>query len=271
MKGPTMKTNWHFFLLFLFSGIFLNQNKVFAQELTGRDIAVKVKEQRTSESEYAVSTMILINKRNQKRIRKVHRWSRDYQGKGGIDKKTIIFFESPADVRNTGLLIYSYTAPSADDDRWLYLPALQKVRRISSKQKGDYFMGTDFTYEDMGEQDVDEDEHTLLRTENLNGIPCFVVQSIPREKNHIYGKKVLWIDKSRFVPLKVEFYSKKGNLIKVMTSEDIEKIDGKWTAKRITMNNIEKKHKTILEIDKVEYDISIPDSKFTQTELKRGL
>ena len=137
----------------------------YAQEITGLEIMTKVDQQESGDDQKSSATFQLINKRGQKRVRDTLRLWKDYNSKDGFDVKMITFFKSPPDVRGTGFLSWSYWDDKKDDDQWLYLPALRKVRRIASNNKGDYFMGTDFTYDDMGERKVKQDHHKLVKEE----------------------------------------------------------------------------------------------------------
>ncbi|MCK4359573.1 MAG: outer membrane lipoprotein-sorting protein [Candidatus Cloacimonetes bacterium] len=249
-------------LLILLTSLCWSQSK----ELTGRDIAIMVNERPDGNDRKNVTKMTLINRRGKTRERTVLSISKDY----GKDSKSIIFFQSPADVKGTGFLQFEYDDPSKEDDRWLYLPALKKVRRISGSSKSDYFMGTDFTYDDMGDRAVDEDNHKLLREEEIDSIKCWVVESIPKDKDYMYSKVVKWIRQDALIPLKVEFYDRQTNLLKVLKISDIRKQDGFWTAFKMEMNNIQDKHKTILEIKEMHYDIGLKDNLFRVTTLERG-
>jgi outer membrane lipoprotein-sorting protein len=234
--------------------------------LSGRDIMLQVDNRPDGTDRKSILEMTLINKRGRQRVRTVLSYSKDY----GKDKKSIMFFEKPADVKGTGFLSFEYDDPSKEDDRWLYLPALKKVRRISGSSKNDYFMGTDFTYDDMGDRSVDEDTHTLLREEVIEGHPCWVVESAPKEKNYMYSKKVNWIRKDSLIAAKVEFYDRRGSLIKTLTAPEQKKTSGFWTALKMIMDNTSKNHKTILEMKEVKYDQGIKDSLFRVSTLQRG-
>lgn len=234
--------------------------------LTGREIMFKVDNKPDGIDRRFILEMTLINKRNRKRVRTVLSYSKDY----GKDKKTIMYFEKPADVKGTGFLSFEYDEPSKEDDRWLYLPALKKVRRISGSSKNDYFMGTDFTYDDMGDRSVDEDTHQLLREEVVEGYPCWVVESVPKDKSYMYSKKMNWIRKDSLIAFKVEFYDQRGTLIKTLTAPVQEKVNGFWTALKMVMDNTSKEHKTLLEMKDVQYDQGIKDSLFRVSTLQRG-
>ena len=186
--------------------------------------------------------------------------------------KTITLFLEPASVRNTRFL----TVENEDrtDDQWIFLPALRKVKRIAAGEKDGSFMGSDFSYSDMGSSgsSVDDSTQTILREEKYNGRYCYVVESIPKtgsDKN--YGKYITWVDKTSWLTLKVEFYSKdERTLIKELSSENIVKENGHWIAKKITMKTMESGHKTILEIKQVKYDIPLNSGYFTTTFLETG-
>jgi hypothetical protein len=122
-------------------------------------------------------------------------YSKDY----GKDKKTIMFLQQPADVKGTGFLTSDYNDESKTNDRWLYLPAMKKTRRISgTSAKKEYFMGSDFTYDDMGNRDVDSDNHKLLKEETVNGQSCRVIESTPKESDGLYSKNISWIRKDNY-------------------------------------------------------------------------
>ncbi len=239
--------------------------KLQATEFSGRDIMVLVDERDDGNDSRVEMEMILINKRGRKRIRQILSYSKDY----GKDSKTVMIFQKPADVKGTGFLSWEYDDDSKDDDRWLYMPALKKVRRISGSSGKDYFMGSDFTYDDMGGRNPDEDTHTLLREENLNEQLCWVIESIPKEKNNMYAKKIVWIRQDVKMSVKVEYYDKLG-LMKTLIIKDIKQVDGIWTAHEMFMDNKAEKHQTVLKFNKVNYNQDLKDNMFTVSAIERG-
>ena len=239
-----------------------------AQNLSGRDIIKKVKDNPNGENRYAKLDLVLEKSNGSKRERKVESWAMDI----GEDTKTMMFFTYPGDVKGTGFLTWNYDEIGKDDDKWLYMPALKKTRRISgSSSKTDYFMGTDFTYDDMGDRNVDEDDHKFLREETLDGFDCYVVESVPKDKREIYSKKISWIRKDCFMGIKVEFYDKLGKLHRVLNVSDIKKIQGYWTRSKMVMENVQTKHKTILTFSDMKYDLKIDQDMFNVTKLEKGL
>lgn len=252
-----------FLLLALLCG-----NLLQAQGLTGRDIMQKVKDRDNGDTRSAQMTMTLTNKNGRARERKLSSFSMDI----GKDTKTIMFFTYPGDVKGTGFLTWDYDDPKRNDDKWLYLPAMKKTRRISGKSaKTDYFMGSDFTYDDMGSRNVDEDSHSLLREENLNAFPCWVVESVPKEKNGAYSRKVSWVRQEANLVIKVEYYDKLNKLQRQFEALEIEKVQGFWMAKRMLMRNVQTGHSTLLLFEDPKFNIKLAANLFTVARLEQGL
>ncbi len=251
------------FLLVLFSTCL-----GLAQEtgLNGQQIMQMVDDRPNGDDRKSTMHMILENKRGKTRERTILSYSKDY----GKDTKSIMYFQKPADVKGSGFLSWEYNDPSKDDDRWLYLPALKKVRRISGSSKNDYFMGSDFTYDDMGDRAVDEDNHILLKEETIDEQDCWLVESTPKDKSYMYSKVLRWIRKDAVVAIKVEYYDRQGKLMKTLTLPDIRQKDGIWTIFKWYMDNHKEKHKTILEMQEIEYNIGVKDNLLTVSTLERG-
>ncbi len=237
------------------------------EKLTGQQIIENVYYRETGDDATSDLTMTLINSRGSERVREIKQFSKDY----GKEEKSIMFFLSPADVRNTSFMNWSYDDAGRDDDQWIYLPALKKVKRISSDSKSDYFMGSDFTYDDLGDRHPSEDTHKLLREEKLNGEECYVVESVPKEKGYMYSKTVTWVIKDKWIGMKKEFYDQDGDHLKTLSVERYDKIDGYWVILHSEMHNVQKDHRTIMNLKNVEINIGIDDGMFTERMMKRGL
>ncbi len=240
----------------------------FAQDkITGLQVMEKVYNRPTGNDMEATLIMTLVNSNGDKRVREIKQFIRDF---GKVEKK-IMFFVKPADVRNTSFMNWSYDDPNKDDDQWIYLPALKKVKRISSDSKGDYFMGSDFTYDDLGDRKPNEDNHKILREEKLNGEDCYVIESTPKDPDYMYSKTVTWVIKDKWIGLKKEFYDEDGDYLKTLTIQKYDKIKGYWIITKTMMDNVQKNHKTIMELKNVKIDTGIPARMFTERMMKRGL
>lgn len=241
-----------------------------AMAQTGREIAQKVKDRPDGDTRQSELVMKLINKRGAVRERKLISYSIDV-GKGKKDRKSIMFFQYPGDVKGTGFLTWDYDNPDKDDDKWLYLPAMKKTRRINgSSAKQDYFMGSDFTYDDMGSRNVDEDTHKLLSEEEIDGHKCWKLESTPKDKREIYSKKIAFIRQDCLIAVKVEYYDKMGKLHRRLELSDIAKVAGFWVARKLHMTNAQTGHQTILEIKNPKYDLPMEETKFNVTTLEKG-
>lgn len=250
-------------LILLITGFTVN---TLAQDLNGREIMEKVYNRNTGEDRKAEMNMILINKFDDERERDLKQFNRDF---GEVEKK-IMFFTSPQDIRGTSFMNWTYEDKRADS-QWIYLPALRKIKRISAENKSDYFMGSDFTYDDLGERKVEEDNHKLIGSKKINGEECYIVENIPKEEDYLYSKTITWVSKDNWIGLKKEFYDNDGNLLKTLTVKDYEKINGIVTITNSEMYNKQKAHKTILKLDEVEYNTGISEDKFTERQMKMGI
>lgn len=233
---------------------------------TAKEIAYKVYNRKTPDSGESDMTMTLINKKGKERVRRLHQFFID---EGDTEKK-IMFFKSPADVKNTSFMNWTYDDPNENDDQWLFLPALKKVKRISNSSKDNQFMGSDFTYEDMERRSPEKDKHRIIREEIINGEDCWVMEVTPIEEEQ-YSKKIGWISKEKEIPVKIEFYDEDGELLKILDIQKIENFSGYWIVTKQLMKNIQKNHNTTIELSNLKINIGLQSSKFTQRAMQKGL
>lgn len=252
-------------LLFLFMADSPAASQPADAKQGGREIMVMVDERPDGFDRKSEIKMTLTNRRNRQRIREIVSFKKEY----GKDSKMLMFFKKPADVKGTSFLTWDYDEIEKDDDKWLYMPALRRVRRISGSSNNDYFMGTDFTYDDMGDRNVDEDRHTLLREEKIDGVDCWVVESVPLGEDELYIKKIIWIRKDALVSIKTEYFDKTG-LMKIFKVTGLEKISGFWTITKMEMENIVEEHKTEMEIKNIRYNQNLKDSLFKVAAISKG-
>lgn len=218
-------------------------------------------------------TLKLIERDGSKREIVAWRYWKNYNNQEGFDSKTVLFTESPPDSRGVAFLIWDYGAEGKPDDLWLYLPALRNTRRISSRDQNDAFMGSDLTFGDMGQRRIDEDTHTLIGEEEYRSIPCYVVESVPKEADSIYGKKVSWISKKDATIQKIDYYDRNGRLLKRQTIDwQTVKHKGQeifvWDKTDIV--NVQTGHKTVFEVGDLKLNIGLRDSDFTERVIRTG-
>jgi outer membrane lipoprotein-sorting protein len=238
-------------------------------EPSGREIAIKVDQREDGNDQVSRGVWTLVNEKGQKRVRDTLRYWKDYDGREEIDTKTFIYFNSPPDVKDTTFLNWSYENPETDDDQWIYLPALRKVRRIASGDKENSFMGSDLIFDDLGDRQVDEDEHKLVRVENENGTKLYVVEAVAKKPDYIYSKKLTWVNAEQWTVPKIEFYDRKGRLLKVMHTEWMQ-VDGIWNWKHTVVENQLTGHRTEIEISDVKMNQGLDDNLFTERSLRTG-
>ncbi len=192
-------------------------------------------------SSISQTEMILINASGQQSIRKLE--MKTLEGEAG--DKTISTFLTPADVKGTKTLTHEHT--DRDDDQWLYLPALKRVKRIASRNKSGSFMGSEFSYEDIGNQHYDKFNYEEgVEEVDLDGIPCYKGTRIPKDKNSGYTKEISWIAKDGFLLQKIDYYDRKGERLKTAIFSDYKQVDGIWRVGKIEMINHQNDKRTIL-------------------------
>jgi len=239
---------------------------VSGQDITGKQIVEKAYNRATGDDQTSDLTMTLINKSGNQRVRIIKQFTKDL----GEVEKSIMFFLSPADIKNTSFMSWSYDSDKSDD-QWIYLPALKKTKRISSDSKSDYFMGSDFTYDDLGDRKLEDDTHKILREETINSKECYVVESVSKNEDYMYSKTTTWIDKSNFIGVKKEFYDEDEDLLKILSIKEIKEISGYLVIVNSEMKNIQKNHKTTIVLNNVQINTGISASKFTERIMMRGL
>jgi outer membrane lipoprotein-sorting protein len=187
----------------------------------------------------------------------------------GDGDKSMSIFDEPADVKGTAFLTYSHAIKP--DEQWLYLPALKRVKRINSKNKSGPFMGSEFAYEDLASQEVEKYSYKYLRDEKLDGIDCFVVERFPAYEHSGYTRQVAWIDKDRYVALKIEFYDRKNSLLKTLTNSGYKQYLGKfWRPDQMLMDNKQTGKSTLLTWKDYKFKTGLTDRDFSRNSLKRA-
>lgn len=229
---------------------------------------------RSQEVFYAAATdmharvrMVLVSKDGRTRERELTMLRKNF---GNGEQRYYMYFHRPADVRGMTFMVWKY--PERDDDRWIYIPAIDLVRRIAAPDARSSFVGTDFSYEDVSGRDLAADEHRLLRVDTLDTGPAYVIESRPLRAAD-YERKVSWIDEETGLPLREEYYDVQGELHRVFTSDEIRDVKAGATTiptvVRRTMENVKTGHRTEVTFSEVEYNIGIGDDLFSEASLRR--
>ena len=211
--------------------------------------------------------MVLKNKHGEESERTIRIRTLEVEGDGD---KSLTIFDNPRDVKGTAFLTFSHKV--GDDDQWLYLPALKRVKRISSSNKSGSFMGSEFAYEDFSSQEVEKYTYKWIRDEVFDSQECFVVESYPVDtKNSGYTRQVTWIDKSEYRTLKVEYYDRKESHLKTLTFKDYQKyLDKYWRSDEMNMGNHQNGKSTKLIWSNYKFRVGIEDRDFNKNSLKRA-
>ncbi len=211
--------------------------------------------------------MILRNSHGQESTRKLRLSSLEISERGFGDRSLIIF-DSPKDVRGTALL--SHTKILEPDDQWLYLPALRRVKRISSKNKSGPFVGSEFAFEDLVSSEVDKYSYRWLRNEACGELLCFVLERVPLYENSGYTRQIQWLDQGEYRSQKIEFYDRKGDLLKTLHSEGYRQyVSQFWRPDLIRMENHQTGKSTDLFFEDWRLQTGQPASLFSPARLKR--
>jgi len=212
--------------------------------------------------EYTELEMLLINAHGDSTTRKM---TTEVREKNGDGDQSIATFLWPADVKGTRLLTWSHK--DGNDDQWLYLPSLKKVKRISSRSKSGSFMGSEFSYEDLGSPEVEEYTHHFIEETTVDGRKLWVIERKSVNKKSGYSKEIGWFDQEYMNPLKIEYYDRKGELLKVAEFGDYKKFDKWWRQGFIKMENVQTKKKSVLTWTKRELGRGYDEDYFASDSL----
>jgi predicted RND superfamily exporter protein len=217
--------------------------------------------------------MTLTDKRGKSRVRETFGYRKYY----GSEKKTILFYKKPTNVKGTAFLTFDYSQTDKDDDQWLYLPALRKVRRISSSDRGDYFLGTDFTFEDIkleNKLEPTDYQFKTVKLEKLGSYNTVLIEGTPKSRDIAkelgYGRTAAWVNLDNWTIVKANYWDTKGKSLKTIDIGDIRVVDGILTRHQMTVDNKKTGHKTQFVFSNVDYQTPVKDSMFSKRAMKRG-
>ena len=258
--------------LALATALVLPATIVAAEDLTAREIMERVEDRDEGNPSIVDVEMTLIDKSGKTRLREIRAFGIDR----GDDEFQLLFFLSPADLRDTAFLTYDYDESGKDDDQWLYLPALKKTKRIASSDRSGSFMGSDFSYADLTSRDLDQYDYTLMKETEVGGFKVWQIESIPRTKQEIketgYTKSILFVRQDNYVVVRSVGWLKKGGRLKYMDIKTLEQIDGFWIGTEIHMTT--KKgdktlHKTVLRNSNIRFRQELDEYFFTVRQMEK--
>ncbi len=210
--------------------------------------------------------MVLRNKQGQESLREIRLKSLEMENDGD---KSLSIFDKPRDVKGTAFLSFSHAVGA--DDQWLYLPALKRVKRISSRNKSGPFMGSEFAYEDLSSFEVEKYTYKYAKDETINDADSFVVEQFPVDKNSGYTRRVVWIDKQEYRAQKVEFYDRKNSLLKTLSYHDYSQYSDKhWRPDMMKMVNHQSGKSTDLKWSDYKFKAGLSEKSFNKNTLKRA-
>jgi hypothetical protein len=236
-------------------------------EQKGLDISVEAKKRDLGwQDSTADMMMVLRNQQGQESIREIKMKSLEVQNDGD---KSLTIFNKPRDVKGTAFLSFSH--PVEADDQWLFLPALKRVKRISSRNKSGPFMGSEFAFEDLSSFEVEKYTYKFLAEEKLNNVNMFKVEQYPVDENSGYTRRVVWLDMKEYRVHKIDFYDRKDSLLKTLSFTDYKQYLTKhWRADKQEMINHQNGKSTELQWSNYMFKTGLADSDFNRNSLKRA-
>ena len=236
-------------------------------EEAGLRIATEARERQKGYGNFTANlTMILRNKQGKESRRELR--LRVIETERGGDR-TMFVFDRPRDVKGTAFLVHAHKHDP--DEQWLYLPALKRVKRISSSKQSGSFMGSEFSYEDMGATEVEKYSHELLRSEPCGDLECTVSERIPVGPDSGYSRQLVWLDGEGLRTMQVQYFDRGDTHLKTLVAEDFEKyLDRYWRAGKLTMTNHLTGKSTVLLWSDYEFGTDLDLDDFTRTALKRA-
>ncbi len=194
------------------------------------------------------------------------RWRFDRLGSHG-SSKAILRFTEPPEVKGVALLVVNH--PDRASDQWMWTPAIQRDRRVALQDRSQRFFGTDFSFEDLEERDVDQYDFSMDGEETLNGAACWRIDATPRKgKGSQYTKSRVWVRKDNYAYQKVESFIR-SEVVRVLHYSDIQHVQGIWTARTLEMTDLRRKSRTVLRLEELKYNLPMKEQDFTLQALRR--
>ena len=245
-------------------------------QVSAHEVARRVQDRDTGRDSRVSMRMTLVDRRGRERQRALTiKGMRGGQGRPVPGDRTLLHFTLPNDIRGTGFLVWEH--PNADDERFLYLPSLGRVRRIAGSEAQESFVGSDFTYEDIGGRELEDYTYTLLAENETWTAPdgtkhaVWRLESKSRKADARFPRVVSLIRKDLDIAVRAEIYNRRNERQKLFEARKIEKIDGYWTVTSMTMSDAAEGTRTDLIVEKAEYDVGLKADDFSRVQLERGI
>ncbi|MDG1688663.1 MAG: outer membrane lipoprotein-sorting protein [Gammaproteobacteria bacterium] len=253
---------------FLLLALLLLSPVVMAETPEEKGLAIALetdKRDKGWQDSYAEMKMVLRNRHGKESVRQIRVTNLEVDGDGD---KGLTVFDEPRDIKGTSFLSYSHSLEP--DEQWIFLPALKRVKRISSSNKSGPFMGSEFAYEDISSFEIPKYSYLYLRDELFNGMDCYVLELRPQYQHSGYTKSHVWIDKAEFRSQKIDYYDRKDSLLKTQIFSDYQQyLDQYWRAHTMTMQNHQNGKSTTLQWDDFQFKNGLNDGDFKKNDLKR--
>jgi outer membrane lipoprotein-sorting protein len=229
-----------------------------------RSIVEEAQKRSTSSSQSYEGTLQVIDAKSKITLK---RWHYDRIGSHGMSKSMLRFL-APPEVKGVAMLVVNH--PDRSSDQWMWTPAIARERRIALQDRSERFLGTDFSFEDLEERDTNQFDYKMLPQESLDGALCWKIESRPKQsKVSQYSRSVLWIRQDNYVVVQIENYDKNA-LARRAHYTDIRNVQGIWTPQSIEMFDPKRNSRTVLKVDKLQYNIPMKDDDFTLQAMQRG-
>lgn len=255
------------FILFIL--LFLYPVSALAESPEEKGLAIAVEDDKRDNgfNDFTANmVMILKNRQGEESTRDIRNKTLEVEGDGD---KSLVTFNKPRDVKGTALL--NFTHKTGSDDQWLFLPALKRVKRISSSNKSGSFMGSEFAYEDVTSQEVEKYDYKWIKDEALDGKECFVFERYPVYENSGYTRQVVWLDKVEYRIYKIDFYDRKNSLLKTQINKGYKQyLDQYWQPEEMFMNNHQTGKSTLLIWSDYKFRTGLDENDFNKNSLKRA-
>lgn len=245
-----------------------------ARAETGREIMAEVDAQPTPEVMAADMTMTLIDRGGDQRVRRLRSLSKTFPD----SERNLLFFLEPSDVRGTGFLVFDYDDPERSDDQWLFLPSMNKSKRIAGSDQSSSFMGSDLSYADMSSRNLDDWTYELLREDSVGDEPVWLVRATAADSDVIdrtgYTESVVYVQQSNYQVIRAIHNLEGGNERKLMNIPQWEHRDGYWLPKVmqvVSQEGGQTVHRTQLTFSDIDLDPEVSESEFTVQRLEQGL